>query len=228
MAELSDFRIRPNTQDQGVFDQVVRMNEYRLPPYFAPDELVVDLGAHIGTFLHAVAERGCKRIVCVEPAAGNFRILQCNADAWRDHGVDSLLLQAAVWSSTETVRLGSRGPGMTAAASVSEAGEVQVKSMSLDYVMNRIASPVRLMKLDIEGAEVPALEAATDLSGVQEIVGEIHYAIKIDGYPDPTDEWLTDTLVRLGFNPPIIWVNPFAAPNGQAGELGMFMASRKR
>jgi len=51
---------RDGTLDQAIFNAVVRFNEYRLPERFVPTDIVIDVGAHIGSFAQAVLSRGCR------------------------------------------------------------------------------------------------------------------------------------------------------------------------
>jgi hypothetical protein len=41
---------RSGTLDRLIFDSVVALDEYRLPERFEPVVVVVDVGAHIGSF----------------------------------------------------------------------------------------------------------------------------------------------------------------------------------
>ena len=52
------FYARPETTDSAIFTNVVDDNEYNLPQSFEPDDIVVDIGAHIGGFSYAALERG--------------------------------------------------------------------------------------------------------------------------------------------------------------------------
>ena len=47
------WRFRDGTLDKAIFNAVVRLNEYRLPDSFAPGDIVIDVGAHIGAFAEA-------------------------------------------------------------------------------------------------------------------------------------------------------------------------------
>src|SRR5436305_11744028 len=92
------WRFRYGTLDHAIFNGVVRFNEYRLPYRFAPGDIVIDIGGHIGTFAHAVLSRGCENVTCIEPDAANFEIA---ADYLRPH-IDSgslQLVRGAAWRS---------------------------------------------------------------------------------------------------------------------------------
>ena len=63
----------------GVFDEVVTRNCYGLSPGCFKDQLVVDVGAHMGTFAYMAHFRGqADKVICVEPNAKNYKRLdQC-------------------------------------------------------------------------------------------------------------------------------------------------------
>ncbi len=52
------WRLRPETIDRRVFRQVVVYNEYQLPSRFGPGDVVLDVGAHIGSFALAAPSAG--------------------------------------------------------------------------------------------------------------------------------------------------------------------------
>ena len=69
MTEAWSFR--PGTLDRMIFDGVVALDEYRLPERFEPDDVVVDVGGHIGSFAYAVVRRGGKHVWSIEPDRTN-------------------------------------------------------------------------------------------------------------------------------------------------------------
>ena len=68
------WKFRSGTLDHGIFNHVVLFNEYQLPDRFAPDDIVIDVGAHIGSFAEAVLSRGCRNVTCIEPDQSNFEL----------------------------------------------------------------------------------------------------------------------------------------------------------
>ena len=46
------FALRPGTDDEVVWHCVVEANEYRLPDKLDADDVVLDIGAHIGVVSH--------------------------------------------------------------------------------------------------------------------------------------------------------------------------------
>src|SRR4051812_882477 len=56
------FVFRPDTQDEGVFHAVNTHNEYRLPQAFRADDVIIDIGMHIGSFCYAALTRGSNHV----------------------------------------------------------------------------------------------------------------------------------------------------------------------
>ncbi len=56
------FTFRPGTCDEEVFHAVNACNEYRLPDSFRPDDIILDIGTHIGSFCNAALERGAQHV----------------------------------------------------------------------------------------------------------------------------------------------------------------------
>ena len=63
----------------GVVEEVVTRNSYGLDQGCFKDQLVVDVGAHMGTFAYMAHFRGqADKVICVEPNAKNYKRLdQC-------------------------------------------------------------------------------------------------------------------------------------------------------
>src|ERR1700712_2391240 len=89
---------RNGTLDQAIFNGVVGRNEYRLPDRFAPGDIVIDVGAHIGSFAQAVLARGCQNVTGIEADGTNFEIA---AEYLRPHIENGHLqfVRGAAWRS---------------------------------------------------------------------------------------------------------------------------------
>src|SRR5580700_1537028 len=66
------FVFRPNTHDEGVFHAVNTHNEYRLPETFRADDVIIDIGTHIGSFCYAALVRGSNHVYGFEASPENF------------------------------------------------------------------------------------------------------------------------------------------------------------
>jgi FkbM family methyltransferase len=182
---------RPGTLDRMIFDGVVALDEYRLPERFEPDDVVVDVGAHIGSFAYAVVLRGGKHVWSIEPDRANCAFAAGNLRPYIDKGFVQLM-QCAVWRSDRNEdELGFDGYQVFPQSFIDLAGVVNTGGGSVmwnagepvpkvafddvvDLVTNRGERRVRLLKLDCEGAEWPIVLTSKRLHLIDEIVGEFH------------------------------------------------------
>jgi FkbM family methyltransferase len=170
---------------------VVRLNEYRLPDSFAPGDIVIDVGAHIGAFAEAVLSRGCQNITCIEPDASNCEIAAAHLRPHVEKGHVRLVRGAAWRSDANADELSFDGykafpdtwPRLagiinTGSGSVVWGGDEPVAKVAFDEIVdsatNRGEKRVRLLKLDCEGSEWPILLTSQRLHLIDEICGEFH------------------------------------------------------
>jgi FkbM family methyltransferase len=174
-----------------IFNGVVALDEYRLPERFEPDDVVVDVGAHIGSFAYAVVLRGGKHVWSIEPDRANCASAAEHLRPYVDDGYVRLM-QAAVWRSDpndDELRFDGYHafprsyPGMEGVVNTGNGSVVwglgePVAKIAFDDVVdlatNRGESRVRLLKLDCEGAEWPIVLTSRRLHLIDEIVGEFH------------------------------------------------------
>lgn len=170
---------------------MVVLNEYRLPDRFAPGDVVVDIGGHIGAFVYAVVQRGAEHVWSFEPDPANCAAAAEHLRPYIDNGYVQLREQA-VWrsdSNDDELRFdgyhdfpksfkGMEGVLNTADGSVMWGEGEPVSKVAFDDVVDLVTSGgerrVRLLKLDCEGAEWPILLTSQRLHLVDEIVGEFH------------------------------------------------------
>ena len=181
---------RSGTLDQLIFDSVVADNEYRLPERFEPDDVVVDVGAHIGSFAYAVVLRGGQHVWSIEPDRTNCALAAGHLRPYADQGYVRLM-HAAVWRSDlndDELRFdgyhamqsypGMEGVVNTGGGSVLWGRGEPVAKIAFDVVVdlatNHGERRVRLLKLDCEGAEWPIVLSSRRLHLIDEIVGEFH------------------------------------------------------
>jgi FkbM family methyltransferase len=182
---------RAGTADRMIFNGVVAHNEYRLPARFAPGDVVVDIGAHIGSFTHAVVQRGGEHVWSFEPDRANCASAAEHLRTYIDKGFVQLM-QQAVWRSDrndDELRFdgyhpfprsftGMEGVLNTGDGSVMWGEGEPVAKVAFDDVVDLVTKRgerrVRLLKLDCEGAEWPILLTSRRLHLIDEIVGEFH------------------------------------------------------
>ncbi len=223
------WRLRPGTIDARLFFEVVVRNEYRLPPRFGAEDVILDVGGHIGCFAYAALQRGAGQVYCCEADAHNYELLKHNLHAYRARATAR---HVAVWrSDTAAARLYFTGPAdrrNTGAGRMTGAvTDQEVPALPLDDLLRRVTEGgrrVRLLKLDCEGAEWPILLTSRRLSEVEAVCGEYHLhdlpaAYEVPGYPTFTPAVLQSYLREQGFEVRL-------APAPRDPNLGLFFASR--
>lgn len=161
-----------------------------------PDEprgLVVDGGAHVGTFTATVAG-AAERVIAVEAHPVTAAILRRNL---AHNGLDNVeTIEAALWPEHGTVSF--EAEGQSSSATVIDAGEssIEVDTVTLgDLVADH--GPIDLLKLDIEGAEHRLLQDTPDavFADIHAMVGELHLWAAEDG----TEAAFVERLKALGY-----------------------------
>ena len=188
------WRFRPSTLDQAIFNGVVLWNEYDLPGHFTRDDILIDIGSHIGSFAEAALSRGCENIFCIEADHSNVEIAEENLKPYIQKGFVKLVWGAAWRSDPNNDDLYFDGyhpfpesyPGMegilnTGNGSVmwpSAGNGTPVTKFAFDEIVDSLTNHgenrIRLLKVDCEGAEWPILLTSRKLDLVDEICGEFH------------------------------------------------------
>jgi len=173
--------IRPSHYlwDAGIFDEVAIHNCYRLPEWFGGEDVIIDLGAHIGSFMYACMAREAEQVICVESDERNYAKLTENANRFRDQVVT--IFSAAWRSDVEPTKLSmaaydQQDPEANTGGGTCcyETAGPFVGTISLDEIIKRVGKSIRLLKLDIEGCEYPVLYTSSMLSSIQQITMEYH------------------------------------------------------
>jgi FkbM family methyltransferase len=160
--------------DWVAVDEIALRGEYEFirPLLAGPHPVVVDIGANIGMFsLFAFHVNPEASVDAFEPSADTFGLLDSNRQfnpslSWRCHN-------AAVHARDGVIRF-DNGPASTARR-VTEGEGDPVPCLSLRTVVERVAAPVRLLKIDVEGSEEAILVGNEDvLDRVDHLVIELH------------------------------------------------------
>src|SRR5262245_15132229 len=185
------WKFRPATPDDSIYNSVVMFNEYHLPSLFDIGDIVVDVGAHIGSFAYAVLSRGCQNVYSFEPDGENCDIATQNLGKFMEQDLIHLV-RGAVWRSDPNddelyfdgyspfpeSYLGMEGIINTGRGSVLWGGRERVPKLAFDDIVDSITESgkkrIRLLKLDCEGAEWPILFTSRRLHLIDEICGEFH------------------------------------------------------
>jgi FkbM family methyltransferase len=131
-----------------------------------PGDWAIDGGANCGIFTVAMAQLvgPTGRVLAFEPGENNVGLLEQNVRAAGCQNVE--IIQKALWSKSETVRLHMHADGSknSLAPHSGTHGSADIEAVTLDdYVSMSLLGRLRLLKLDIEGAEMEALKDAERL-----------------------------------------------------------------
>lgn len=176
------FYFRSNTCDERVWRSVVLRNEYFLPERFTAHTTIIDVGAHIGSFAFAAAERGAGCVFAFEPDRSNHALAILNT---RRYATIVNVTCAAVWRSDiafDQLHFGGyeirENLVNTGGGHVFAAGGQAIGAIAFDEIVDQATAGgtrrVRLVKLDCEGSEFPILLTSQRLHLIDEIVGEYH------------------------------------------------------
>ena len=170
---------RPGTLDAYIWYNIVERNEYNLPEEFNEDDVIIDIGAHIGAFSYACWQRGAREVHAYEALHDNYKVLVKNTE-----GTFIVPYNLAVWRSDINYPYVLRHTGSsflsdgrenTGGGNVfwTEGSSIKIPAIALDTILSTV-DKVRLLKLDCESAEWPILFTSTQLHRVEMIIGEYH------------------------------------------------------
>lgn len=174
----ADLVVRAGTADVRTFAHVIATDGYDQPD--RPDPaVIVDAGAHIGLASVWFANRYPNaRVIALEPESANFDLLVRNTSAYAN--VEPR--QAALWSSSGTIRLTDPGQGSWAfrvegvadGDGATITGEVPCVALG-DLIDELDLGRIDLLKVDIEGAEREVFAASQPwIDRVDAIAIELH------------------------------------------------------
>lgn len=216
-------RMYRTQSEKDTWHAIVVDNEYRLPDLH-PEDIVIDIGAHIGSFAYLAYKKGSRSVYAFELEPDHIEAGRVNLQDIED---------GVAYYHTAVVRGDAlRAPHYYANGSWNHFGVVgqEVPSKSLDQIIQEVApngEAIRFLKIDCEGGEWPILYTSVLLGRVQEIAGEYHIIIP-QGQGDEFDgispesispEGLRACLVNCGFETEFV-------PHGPT--IGNFYAKRRK
>jgi FkbM family methyltransferase len=142
---------------------------YLLPEPTMAEPLIIDGGANIGLstlFLKRSIPKS--RIICFEPDAHNFSLLQKNCHSCGLTGVE--LHQSAVWNENSWIGFSTEGSTASKIDPENQSNLIQAERLK-DFITQK----VYFLKLDIEGAEYQVLmDIKDELHWVDHLFVEYH------------------------------------------------------
>jgi FkbM family methyltransferase len=127
-----------------------------------PGDVVFDVGAHVGyyTALASLLAGPAGRVIAFEPRPLNLRFLRRHVELNRLDNVS--VIAAGVGKAPGLAHFETRTG--TGTGHLSDAGDLEVKLVSLDdLVRRRELPPPKLIKIDVEGAEMQVLDGAEEV-----------------------------------------------------------------
>ena len=132
-----------------------------------PGDVAVDAGANIGLFslVAAVAVGPSGRVIACEPSPGTAALLRSNVERNRFHWLDVRQVAVAERAGVLQMHVFSPGSGSSsfAPADIGTGERVEVPVATLDELAGDLLDRVRVVKIDVEGAEERALLGASEL-----------------------------------------------------------------
>jgi len=185
------------------------------------EDIIIDIGAHLGFFTIKAAKKACKGIVyALEPFSMHYKLL-------KDNILSNSIKNVKFYNLAITDKAGELSfyytvhgdPGDTSLFKINPGEntyEEKVKSVSLqDFFSQEKITKCNFLKMDCEGAEYPILMSAdgSTLSKIQKIAMEWH-KFEIDHDP----KRLADFLKESGFK--------LIEPDSYDGKAGFLFAYR--
>jgi FkbM family methyltransferase len=173
-----DLHTRHNRSDLYMIDEIWAFRKY---DYFGfrvnAGDVVVDIGANIGTFsLYAAKACGASRVISFEPFPDNYRMLSKNVETNQLSNVTFVNEAVAGQSGLRTLKLDPADSGSHSLVWDSSERAIEVKCCTLNDVFERFSlAKIDYLKMDCEGSEYEILENATSrLQQISRISMETH------------------------------------------------------
>jgi FkbM family methyltransferase len=154
--------------DASTLEEVIYRDIYEREYRIGPGDVVMDVGAHIGSFtMKAAKEVGpTGTVTSFEPSSENFRLLKQNVEA--NSYKNTRLFNVAVGSQPGTAQLIlHKRRGMNSIYTASNDKPVGIEDVpvrTLDDVAQELGlSKVNFLKIDAEGAELEVIKGATTI-----------------------------------------------------------------
>ena len=165
-----------------------------------PGAMILDLGAHLGTFALAAAANG-NRVIAVEASPRNAELLEASA---RANGLDGAItvVPVAVSNKSGSVRFQQQGPWGQISSSRWADDVVDVSARTVTEILADLeVGRVDVVKMDVEGSEIAAIQGMHSLLSADDapmIVYESNaHTLRMF---DATPEQLVEVFAECGYD----------------------------
>lgn len=135
------------------------------PVHIAAGSVVLDIGGNVGLFAKQAICLSARQVICVEPVPENIRALRRNLASERSMNQITILAKGA-WDKVDDLRIRVDPKHPTNSSCVEilserDTYEVTINVEPIDLMVKELElSSVDFVKMDIEGAELRALQGA--------------------------------------------------------------------
>jgi len=161
-----------------------------------PGDIVLDCGANVGVYTRKALKAGAKVVVAIEIAPDNIECLRRNFTAEIAAG-RVIVYPKGVWNKDDvlTLNVSSNEAADSVVMNPKNARNgPRVPLTTIDKLVAELNLPrVDFIKMDIEGAEVPALE------GARETLKRWHPRMALAAYHKPDDPVTIPAMARAAF-----------------------------
>lgn len=183
----------------GCFEEIFFKQIYFEPEIIRDADVVIDLGAHQGTFtIYSIINmKPCSVLISIEPNPRAYAILLENIHLYQHiilkKGLKVYAINKAIFTSKKLAKL--KLTRWSESSHLSASGELIVQTITLDEVFSIfqcLKNPKVLLKMDIEGAEHELLRDKESLK----FIGMCKY-VAIEPHTDHSE--IMEKLEGLGF-----------------------------
>ena len=177
-----ELSVRACTYDALICKEVWIDKVYTCSPGFSivDNWVIADVGGHIGIFSVFAATRARNvKVYTFEPSHENFVLLSHNIERNKLSNVTAFNVGIGGSDGESSLHLhadGGQNSFLQRSAGL-PIGDINIETWSIKTMLNTIASPLNLLKMDIEGMEYEALLSCSldDLQRIERIALEYHH-----------------------------------------------------
>jgi len=157
-----------------------------------PGDVILDIGGLDGdtAIFYMEKTHGMCKVFSFEPSQSNKRRFLHHTRRYKN-AIE--LVEKGAWSHGETLRFNADCPGSPGSHRVDPDGMEVIEVIAIDSFVDQKQTPVHLIKMDIEGAELEALQ------GARETIARHHPKLQISIYHKPSHLWeLQEFIESIG------------------------------